>query len=118
MAESKYYVVWEGRKKGIFTSWPVCRQQVMGYSGARYKSFKTKDEADSAFKAGNEVFGKQYKIPGIDTLEKERSNIMGDKEPVLESIAVDGACSVNPGRMEYRGVETKTMTCPQIMYHI
>jgi len=41
----KYYAVKEGRKIGIFTSWDECKAQVDGYSGAKYKSFSSKEDA-------------------------------------------------------------------------
>lgn len=41
----KFYAVKEGRNTGIFESWGDCRKQVDGYSGAKYKSFKNKEDA-------------------------------------------------------------------------
>lgn len=41
----KYYAVRRGKTVGIFRSWEECRMQVMGYSGAEYKSFKKEEEA-------------------------------------------------------------------------
>ncbi|MCX6034101.1 MAG: RNase H1/viroplasmin domain-containing protein, partial [Chloroflexi bacterium] len=38
MAEKpKYYVVWKGRKTGVFSSWEACAAQVQGFTGAQYK---------------------------------------------------------------------------------
>lgn len=41
----KYYAVRAGRKPGIYTTWGEAEKQIKGYSGAKYKSFKTRDEA-------------------------------------------------------------------------
>ena len=41
----KYYVVRNGRKKGIYRTWEECKAQVDGFKGASYKSFKTEKEA-------------------------------------------------------------------------
>ena len=41
----KYYAVRCGRKPGIYYSWDICKKVVDGYPGAKYKSFKTKEEA-------------------------------------------------------------------------
>ena len=41
----KFYAVARGRKTGIFTSWPEAERQVKGVAGARFKSFKTKQDA-------------------------------------------------------------------------
>ncbi len=42
----KYYAVKKGRNPGIYTSWDSCLEEVKGYSGAIYKSFKTLEEAN------------------------------------------------------------------------
>ena len=42
----KYYAVRCGRKPGIYYSWDICKKVVDGYPGAKYKSFKTKEEAE------------------------------------------------------------------------
>lgn len=42
---SKFYAVRRGKSTGIFLSWEECKKQVDGYSGAEYKSFKTREEA-------------------------------------------------------------------------
>lgn len=41
----KIYAVKEGRKSGIFNTWKECEDQVKGFSGALYHSFKLKEEA-------------------------------------------------------------------------
>jgi hypothetical protein len=42
----KFYAVLKGRQPGIYLSWPDCKNQVDGYSGARYKGFQTRGEAE------------------------------------------------------------------------
>ncbi len=44
MAE-KFYAVKRGLKTGVFGTWEECSASVKGYSGAVYKSFKTRQEA-------------------------------------------------------------------------
>ena len=41
----KYYAVKKGRNPGIYTSWDSCLKEVKGFSGAIYKSFKSKEDA-------------------------------------------------------------------------
>ena len=41
----KFYGVKKGRIPGVYTSWDACKAQVMGFSGAIYKGFPTKEEA-------------------------------------------------------------------------
>jgi len=105
MAKKKFYVVWEGRKRGIYTTWKECQEQIEGIKGARYKSFKTKENAEKAFKGNYEDYiGKTV----FETeLTKEQLKAIGN--PILNSIAVDGACN-NKGVSEYKGVYTDTET--------
>lgn len=43
----KVYAVRRGRNPGIYMTWAACERQVDGFSGARYKSFKTMGEANA-----------------------------------------------------------------------
>lgn len=47
----KYYAVKKGRCPGIYESWTDCREQVHGYSGAVFKSFKDRQQAVSFLQA-------------------------------------------------------------------
>lgn len=47
MAQKKYYAVRHGKKTGIFNTWDECKAQVHGCSGAIYKSFTNKEDAES-----------------------------------------------------------------------
>ena len=96
MAKQKYYVVWSGKKTGIFTSWDECKQQVHGYQGARYKSYTSRDEAEKAFQSGKDVESKGNQLTSHSSTAY-----------IAKSISVDAACSGNPGDMEYRGVYTE-----------
>ena len=44
----KFYVVWQGKQRGVFSSWAECEAQVKGVEGAKYKSFPTRAEAEAA----------------------------------------------------------------------
>jgi ribonuclease HI len=100
MPRQKYYVVWKGRRTGIFTSWEECEKQVKGYAGAEYKAFGTLKEAESAFRSGYEAYkGKP------SSLGKWRE---ASVKPIIPSICVDAACSGPPGKLEYRGVYTES----------
>src|SRR5699024_1821453 len=52
MAKKKYYVVWVGRKPGVYTSWSECEAQVKQFDNAKFKSFSTKHAAEKAYKDG------------------------------------------------------------------
>jgi ribonuclease HI len=43
----KFYAVKKGRKPGIYTSWDTCKKMVDGYSGAVYKSFVNREDAQA-----------------------------------------------------------------------
>ncbi|HIY48498.1 MAG TPA: viroplasmin family protein [Candidatus Barnesiella excrementavium] len=107
MAKYKYYVVWEGRARGIFNSWEECKEQVENFKGAKYKSFDDLESATEAFrKAPDDYFGILRKIG-----EHSRERLTAPTLPsavIADSLAVDAACSGNPGHMEYRGVDTKS----------
>ncbi len=46
MAKKKFYAVANGRKNGIYTSWPEAEAQVKGYGGAKYKGFVSRIDAE------------------------------------------------------------------------
>jgi len=46
----KWYVVFVGRKLGVYGDWNSCHAQVTGFSHACYKSFKTEQEAVQAYR--------------------------------------------------------------------
>lgn len=41
-----FYSVARGRHTGVYTSWPECQAQVKSFSGAVFKKFNTKTEAE------------------------------------------------------------------------
>ncbi len=102
MPKSKYYVVWNGRKPGIYEGWDKCREQVAGFNGAKYKGFPTKDLALGAFSDDP----RKYMEKGLQSPKKILCSNPLVGEPVADSICVDAACSGNPGVLEYRGVDT------------
>lgn len=115
----KYYVVWNGRETGIYSSWETCKTMVHGQEGAAYKAFKTKEEAARAFLEGapeRNVSGRKQASPKVKTLHglqdppdwRQDTVLPLPPEVVAEAIAVDAACSGNPGKMEYRGIDLRT----------
>jgi ribonuclease HI len=92
-SKQKFYVVWHGHKPGIYTDWGTAKKQIENFKGAKYKSYKTKAEAESAFKDIGPQLDIRQKRSAVNT---------------ANSICVDAACAGNPGVMEYRGVVTDT----------
>lgn len=98
MAKTKFYVVWKGRRTGIFKTWDQCAAQVNGYPGAQYKSFDSLPAAEAALRSPYSV-SKSEAAPS-------QPQVFPVPRPILPSVSVDAACSGNPGPLEYRGVET------------
>ena len=98
----KYYVVWAGIDPGIYDSWEKCQLQIKAYPNAKYKSFKTLADAKTAFagKYEDHITKTSKATSGLNEVSK--------RHIIWDSIAVDAACSGNPGDMEYRGVDTET----------
>ena len=100
MAKQKFYVVWKGRKPGIYTSWTETEAQVKGFAGAEYKSFGSRAAAEAAFRGNYQDYkGK----PGTN-----QQWLFAMTKPILPSICVDAACSGSPGPLEYQGVLTES----------
>ncbi len=103
MSKKKYYVVWKGVEPGVYVTWIDCKRQIDNYEGALYKSFDSKEMAEKAYserpwehigKAGKNKAATYFMTEGI----------------IRNSLAVDAACSGNPGKMEYRGVHVDSRT--------
>ena len=73
-----FYAVAKGKTTGIFTEWKECYDRVNGFSGAIYKKFKTKEDA--------EAFVISYSKPGLDMDETFVPDYY---------VYTDGACSNN-----------------------
>ena len=102
-------MVWEGYRPGIYTEWPKAQAQISGYAGAKYKSFKSFEEAKVAFERPWQDYYASPNPTGDPKAAKGEPKQLSEeflKEIVVNSISVDAACSGNPGKMEYRGVYT------------
>ena len=101
----KYYVVWVGRRPGVYATWDECRAQVDGFGGALFRSFASPEAAARAWDA--EPGAPDPFDPPMREEPDSVSPAMTGGRPAEfppEAIAVDAACSGNPGPMEYRGV--------------
>ena len=95
MAKKKYYVVWQGVNPGIYEEWRECQAQIKGYEGALYKSFDSREEAERACQSSPYIYiGKQAAARREDSGPK-----VWGAEVQREALAVDAACSGNPGPM-------------------
>lgn len=92
----KFYVVWAGRQTGIFTDWPTAHQSVDKFTGARFKSFATRAEAEQAFHGGTVT------PPRAAANRQSAGNAVNGRHAHVAhrfdvSIYCDGACDPNPG---------------------
>jgi ribonuclease HI len=100
MQKAKFYVVWKGRKKGIYTTWEACAKQVNGFMGAEYKAFTSRAAAEGAYQGRYDRYAGKPASQGQWLFSVER--------PLAESYCVDAACSGSPGPLEYQGVHTNS----------
>lgn len=56
----RFYAVKVGRKTGILTDWNECKASVLGFDGAKYKSFIDKKEAEEF------LYGRSQRKPVVD----------------------------------------------------
>ena len=118
--KQKYYVVWQGREPGIYDSWHDCERQVKGVA-AQYKSFDSREEAEAAFRqpyssvVATRISRESRTAAPSSALIVDENGMTAIRPgtanpPVLDALAVDAACSGNPGVMEYQGVYVATRT--------
>ncbi len=104
MAKNRFYVVWQGKKPGIYEGWEACSKQVTGFTSAKYKGFPTLDLASAALNDDP----RKYMEKGLNAPKKIICSNPLIGEPIADSICVDAACAGNPGILEYRGVDTQS----------
>lgn len=110
----KYYVVWVGRQPGVYDDLADALEQVDDYPGASFKSFTSPAEATEAYRKGsakadeNDISNLLLEAQRKNMPQNGKADYMSNPEIDLDGWAVDAACSGNPGKMEYRGVELMT----------
>lgn len=105
--KNNFYVVWQGKNLGIYSSWEECRKNVEGFAGAQYKGFETKEEAEIALQQNYSDYVQSRPKSGI-LKKKKVADYFSFPEIDFSALAVDAACSGNPGKMEYRAVWVST----------
>ena len=79
MGKNSVYMVFKGRKTGVFSSWPECHEQVVGFPGASYKKFNSTDEAYEAISRRSVHSSHSWPESSINVTEKvsEKSESTG-----------------------------------------
>ncbi len=90
MAKKKFYAVKQGRKTGMFPTWDDCKKQVMGYPGAIYKSFGTREEAEAYLGVTGAQTDQKDREAGITRSVSSGNNKSENTENAVE-IYVDGS---------------------------
>lgn len=89
----KYYVIWEGKQKGVFEDSPTAQALVAGHKGAKFKGFKSRALAEEAFKQAPE---KSFVSSKSRKPVKQRPAFVLDASFDIH-IFCDGGCDPNPG---------------------
>lgn len=106
MGRRKFYVVWAGHETGIYDNWDDCKLQVENFPGARFKSFDSQTEAVEAYRGNPDQYLNLFRE--MARREPHVVNYAAIPEIVPGSVAVDAACSGNPGPVEYQCVDINT----------
>ncbi|MEX1003322.1 MAG: ribonuclease H family protein [Crocinitomicaceae bacterium] len=97
-----YYVVWHGKKPGIYTDWSTVQENIKGVKQPIYKTFGSKQLAEKAFLEHPDKY-KDGDYKKTKDLSAEQLEKIG--QPLELSLAVDAACN-HKGDFEYQGVWT------------
>lgn len=100
----KWYVVWVGHSPGVYTSWDKAQKQINGFPGAKYKSYTSEAAAHEAFSRDH---ASEIATGSSAKSAPKKKTAWGC---VLPAIAVDAACNMSTGEMEYRGVDIESGT--------
>uniref|UniRef100_A0A182MH08 Ribonuclease H1 n=1 Tax=Anopheles culicifacies TaxID=139723 RepID=A0A182MH08_9DIPT len=88
IATMPFYAVAKGRKVGIFTTWPECQAQVLGFTGARFKKFPTQSEAQQFVTTHGGVSGGSGDTGSVLTANKQPATNWKGKRKASSSTTV------------------------------
>lgn len=75
MAKKKFYGVKSGVTPGVYEDWDSCKKQVDGFSGAEYKSFPTRKDAEAFVngeKTTQEPKAQETKVPTMVSVTSDK----------------------------------------------
>jgi ATP-dependent DNA helicase PIF1 len=79
LSKTKYYAIIKGHNPGIYTDWTTTNENVKGFAGAIYESFKTMEEAQEYIDKYNSSNSSNPDIPitnQLDTLTNEQLSVI------------------------------------------
>ncbi len=100
----KFYVVWQGRKPGVYDSWDDAKAQTDGFAKPLFKAFDTKAAALKAF--GEKPHQHVGQGPKPAPKQGRVAGLAG--RPIQDSLVVDAAWNTATGDMEYQGIHLAT----------
>lgn len=107
MAKKKYYAVTVGRIPGIYGTWDQCKEQTDGFSGAKYQSFSTLEEAEQFVLGANNDESVVTKIDVVAAAQDINAQVearianLADDEVVA---FVDGSYDVNAEKSAFGAI--------------
>lgn len=122
MKKKRYYTVWIGREPGVYDDWDDASEQVIGFPGARYRSYASPEEAAEAFRNGPDSDAKSASLGSLLIKARTRNTPVTEADRILTldeqkrrfpeidatAWAVDASCLGNPGVMEYQCIDIAT----------
>lgn len=91
---SKFYAVKTGKVPGIYTTWDECQANVKGFSGAKYQSFTTEEDA----RAFMSMDAESTKTQVYNDTHTTNSSVVAADVPRMSDV-------------ELKGMETKAKKC-------
>jgi viroplasmin and RNaseH domain-containing protein len=105
MAPGKFYAVRCGYIPGIYDTWAACQQQVRGYKGSQFKSFKSRLEAEQYLSSPGSP-GQTATISNVSVLASPQSSV--HKRPRSRSPSDTQPLSRNQVFSSFKTIEKKT----------
>ena len=96
---SRFYAVRVGREPGVYTDWPACQRQVHRYSGAKYRSFRSRLEAEQFVADTGSAAAPKRRAPDASESEPDAKRpcaaAPADPEDGPLIVYTDGSCLSN-----------------------
>jgi viroplasmin and RNaseH domain-containing protein len=78
-----WYVVFRGQKPGVYDSWGVCSEYILGFSSVIYQSYSIRMQAEEAYAAFLEHQNKDRKTEDVTRKPEHITNMWCSKDWVI-----------------------------------
>lgn len=96
--KNKVYAVKNGRKTGLFYSWPECQEQIKGFKGALFKGFPSEEAAQEYLNADSENEDHKH---GKSVEEELALTDKYSSDPSFIVVYTDGSNTTIEGKLRY-----------------